>query len=598
MAASRAPLASRPEQQQETITVRALDRVFRGVFVGGQFALTEEILLGHGIRHVLNVSVEVAQGKAGVDFEALKASGVEVRHVPWRDDGSQAMFPLGKETYDALRYIHEQVRNGENVLVSCQMGISRSPTMVIVYLMLYHGMSFNDALAQLQSARPCVSPNATFYTELQRLDADIRSQQLEDGSLAPHRRVSSGAPSPSKGAPLPPTALLSNDIDFEPETAPRSSYAPASAVPAAPLYSPSAAAPAGYPQQPFLQQQQQQPAQQQHPQMRSRSTPMQYADGRLPAQAATYATQPMAQPGGVRPYPYPNPADYVARPPQQMQQTQAQQKQKVQGGFGKPTQAMVNQAQQWHYADGTPAPPPPYYASQAQGSGQPSASGGPAPAPAPAGGASAWNRSSSIHRSSTEAPFPMPVGGFAPTVTSMDMYGEGDFQRQRHKSWIHDFFDMFKVRPHGRGKGRSKHDGAALPRASSFAYPSAPGGASFVRYPPSGFPPGAPMQLPLQFGHPAAAPQPQQLPPQMQLSAHPQAHPQAQSSAQGYPQPQAQAYPRPQGQAQPQGYSQAPIQAHALPQAYAAPGQARVPSWNPPPAAQPEYEPYEPVYAL
>ena len=52
------------------------------------------------------------------------------------------------------------------VLVHCNAGISRSTSIVIGYLMLREGLSFEEALGQVKHARPSVCPNAGFYRQL------------------------------------------------------------------------------------------------------------------------------------------------------------------------------------------------------------------------------------------------------------------------------------------------------------------------------------------------------------------------------------------------------------------------------------------------
>ncbi len=54
-----------------------------------------------------------------------------------------------------------------NVLVNCRAGISRSPTILIAYLMRRFNMSFDDAMQYVKLCRPIVKPNYGFITQLQ-----------------------------------------------------------------------------------------------------------------------------------------------------------------------------------------------------------------------------------------------------------------------------------------------------------------------------------------------------------------------------------------------------------------------------------------------
>jgi hypothetical protein len=53
-----------------------------------------------------------------------------------------------------------------SVLVHCQMGISRSSTVVIAFLIRYCGMKASEALEHVQSRRPRARPNPGFWTQL------------------------------------------------------------------------------------------------------------------------------------------------------------------------------------------------------------------------------------------------------------------------------------------------------------------------------------------------------------------------------------------------------------------------------------------------
>ncbi|ALX27433.1 hypothetical protein GMAR_ORF58 [Golden Marseillevirus] len=77
-------------------------------------------------------------------------------------------------------FIEFGLKNGKNVLVHCMMGISRSATCVIAYLMLKQGMTLKDALSFVRKRRNCVSPNPGFIKQLQNVGESKtpRSQAL------------------------------------------------------------------------------------------------------------------------------------------------------------------------------------------------------------------------------------------------------------------------------------------------------------------------------------------------------------------------------------------------------------------------------------
>ena len=45
-------------------------------------------------------------------------------------------------------------------------GISLSPAFVVMYVMQYYGLSWEDALHMVQNRRYCISPNGGFMTQI------------------------------------------------------------------------------------------------------------------------------------------------------------------------------------------------------------------------------------------------------------------------------------------------------------------------------------------------------------------------------------------------------------------------------------------------
>ncbi|KAL4284043.1 hypothetical protein GQ457_16G027170 [Hibiscus cannabinus] len=77
---------------------------------------------------------------------------------------------------ECFGFIDEAKRLGGGVLVHCFMGISRSATVVIAYLMKKHGMRFSRALEHVKRRRPQVSPNPGFVLQLQHFEKTLRSR--------------------------------------------------------------------------------------------------------------------------------------------------------------------------------------------------------------------------------------------------------------------------------------------------------------------------------------------------------------------------------------------------------------------------------------
>jgi protein-tyrosine phosphatase len=74
-------------------------------------------------------------------------------------------YKISKHFEDAINFISEGVKYNEAILIHCHAGISRSATIVLVYLMCL-GYPLIDAYKLLQYNRPFVRPNDGFTKQL------------------------------------------------------------------------------------------------------------------------------------------------------------------------------------------------------------------------------------------------------------------------------------------------------------------------------------------------------------------------------------------------------------------------------------------------
>lgn len=76
-------------------------------------------------------------------------------------DDAKGVEKMECRLMELTEVMHNALKNG-HVLVNCQMGISRSVSLVIAYLIRYHKMTFYDAKNYVQRYRPCANPNLAF----------------------------------------------------------------------------------------------------------------------------------------------------------------------------------------------------------------------------------------------------------------------------------------------------------------------------------------------------------------------------------------------------------------------------------------------------
>ncbi|AMQ10636.1 dual specificity protein phosphatase [Brazilian marseillevirus] len=70
-------------------------------------------------------------------------------------------------------FCDECLKQNKRVLVHCMMGISRSATCVIAYLMLKKGMRLQDAYNLVKTQRSCIAPNPGFLHQLQNINFQV-----------------------------------------------------------------------------------------------------------------------------------------------------------------------------------------------------------------------------------------------------------------------------------------------------------------------------------------------------------------------------------------------------------------------------------------
>ncbi|TFK40725.1 protein-tyrosine phosphatase-like protein [Crucibulum laeve] len=75
----------------------------------------------------------------------------------------------------AKNFIDNAIASGGRVLVHCNGGISLSPAFVVMFVMQYYQMSWEEALHTVQNRRYCISPNGGFLTQIKEYEAIYRA---------------------------------------------------------------------------------------------------------------------------------------------------------------------------------------------------------------------------------------------------------------------------------------------------------------------------------------------------------------------------------------------------------------------------------------
>jgi len=71
------------------------------------------------------------------------------------------------------------INDGKNIIVHCFAGISRSVSVVITYLMVYKGWTYDLAFQHIKLRRPRMNPHSDFIPILRAIEAKLPKLHLE-----------------------------------------------------------------------------------------------------------------------------------------------------------------------------------------------------------------------------------------------------------------------------------------------------------------------------------------------------------------------------------------------------------------------------------
>ena len=77
--------------------------------------------------------------------------------------------------FSYLKECIDFIDNCDKIYIHCSCGISRSPSIVIAYLMWKTHSSFSQAYNYVQKRRNCIEPNIGFLAKLQKFDTILKN---------------------------------------------------------------------------------------------------------------------------------------------------------------------------------------------------------------------------------------------------------------------------------------------------------------------------------------------------------------------------------------------------------------------------------------
>lgn len=124
-----------------------------------------DFISDHKITHILTVANDI-------DPEYPSNCKYKIVNIDdWHEED------LSQHFHDCFAFIDDGVKAGGSVLVHCLAGISRSPAIVIGYLMYKDGLSLDQAYNVVKDKRPLIGPNSGFLDQLTQLETELRDRR-------------------------------------------------------------------------------------------------------------------------------------------------------------------------------------------------------------------------------------------------------------------------------------------------------------------------------------------------------------------------------------------------------------------------------------
>ena len=152
-------------------TCQDASQIFPFLWLGSKIhAYDQDLMMGYKeIPNKISLIINISQ-KIENKFET---EGISYMQIPFCDVIDSPMIDYFDETFRCI----EQARlRNEIVFVHCRMGISRSATIVIAYIMRFLKTPFLEALKIVVEKRPIVEPNIGFIRQLEQYEKILKKE--------------------------------------------------------------------------------------------------------------------------------------------------------------------------------------------------------------------------------------------------------------------------------------------------------------------------------------------------------------------------------------------------------------------------------------
>ncbi|XP_049788118.1 dual specificity protein phosphatase 3 [Schistocerca nitens] len=150
------------------------DEVYPNILIGDAGAAkNKQYLRKIGVTHVLNTAEGNRFGMVNTSRDYYRDSGIKYMGLQLQD---LPVTNIALYFEEAADFIEEAIKSGGKVLVHCLMGMSRSSTCVLAYLMIKERLPAAVAIKMVRTNRD-IRPNNGFLRQLADLDNRLKRER-------------------------------------------------------------------------------------------------------------------------------------------------------------------------------------------------------------------------------------------------------------------------------------------------------------------------------------------------------------------------------------------------------------------------------------
>ncbi|XP_029545465.1 dual specificity protein phosphatase 5 [Salmo trutta] len=183
------------------------------LYLGSAYhASRQDYLSDLGVTALLNVSRrDTRPSKGHYDY----------KWIPVEDN---VTADISSHFQEAFQFIDGVKQTGGRVLVHCEAGISRSPTICLAYIMSTKRLQLEEAFDIIKQRRSLISPNFSFMGQLQQFESEVLSSTPITAATTPETSIEPATPccigkeTVSFFGSSKEFTFNKNNFDFEPST--------------------------------------------------------------------------------------------------------------------------------------------------------------------------------------------------------------------------------------------------------------------------------------------------------------------------------------------------------------------------------------------